>query len=406
MAFTTISLGNVDSGAQPADPRAYFKARHEGPMISNAGTKFRGEPKGKWVPFRPVAGNPVVQIQEFLREAGFAPFGHIDGIYGYRTSSAVRLFQEYVRSVEKVASIGVADGVVGPNTAKHIDRWAQQGLKADWKGVTSQEYKVWLDLLNRAKRHYVANPTTLLQHVAEYPHSSDTRKPADWNFDPKQIHLVGIRRNQSAPIRPGQKRATDDVFILLINGAVFKFFGTTDPGTTTNRNGAPFLVHGQHAYRFGWHKMSDRQKVYRALKPRSSGVLVVRDGNRDFILSETEDLQGKLERNASINVHWGGRGGTAAWSAGCQVICGRAYINHHDDAIDCSAFAAGGYSSLGRRVAGGRMTKGAYSVLVDLVTAFSGDVHAVTYTLLYEKDLALSPQVGAKKAAAILDRLA
>ncbi len=405
MAFTLISLGVVDSGAKPPDLSAYFKRIHEGPMISNAGTKFRGEAQGDWVPFKPVEAHPVAALQGFLRDAGFAPHIKIDGICGYRTNSAIRLFQEYVRSVEKIGSVGVPDGVYGPNTAGHVERWKRDGKRADWTGSANQEYPLWMDLLGRVKRHYQASPTAVHQRVAAQPHTSDTRKVADWNFDPDQIHLVGIRRNQSAPL-VGGKRQTDDLFILLIEGTVFKFFGTTDPGTTTSAQGAPFLVHGQHAYRFGWHKQSDRQIVYRALKPLSTGVLVVRDGNRDFVLSEAEDLGGQLERNASINVHWGGRGGTAGWSAGCQVICGRSYINHHDETIDCSDFAAAGYASVGQRVQGGRKTRGAYSVLVDLITAFSGDVHAVDYMLLYERDLALSPQIGPAKATSLLDRMA
>lgn len=405
MAFTLVQLGVVDQGAQPPDVSSYFKRIHEGPMIANAGAKFRGEAKGAWVPFKSVPAKPVSALQTFLRDAGFAPFGKVDGICGYRTNSAIRLFQEYVRSVEKDRSIGVPDGVYGPKTAEHVERWKQAGKQADWVGTTSEQYDVWMDLLGRVKRHYQAHPTALHQRVAAYPHASDTRAVDDWLFDPGQIHLVGVRRNQSAPLTEG-KRQTDDIFLLLINGAVFKFFGTTDPGTTTNRKGAPFLCHGQHRYRFGWHKMSDKQTVYRALKPLSSGVLVVRDGNRDFALSETEDLEGEVERNASINVHWGGRGGTAAWSAGCQVICGRSYINHLDETVDCSAFAAGGYSSLGQHVQGGRKTKGAYSVLVDLVTAFSGDVHAVDYMLLYERDLALSPRIGAEHASRLLERMA
>jgi len=47
-------------------------------------------------------------------------------------------------------------------------------------------------------------------------------------------------------------------------------------------------------------------------------------------------------------------------------------------------------------------TKGAYSVLVDLVTAFSGSVHAAKYTLLYERDLDLDPAIGSAAARDIL----
>lgn len=409
MATPTIRLGVVDADALPPDPRAYFGAIHEPAMIANAGLRFRDEKKSAWTPFTPVAQHPVAALQQFLKAAGFFPFGKIDGICGYRTTAAIRLFQEYVRSVEQDATIGVPDGIYGPNTDRHVQRWKQDGRTADWKGASSQqpqpEYRVWMGLLHAARDAYRARPTDLLKKIAAFPHPSDTAAVAQWDFDPARIHLVGIRRNESAPLNPDGRRATDDVFVLLINGLVFKFFGTTDPGTSTNAAGAPFLVHGQHAYRFGWHKQADRDIVYQALKPLSTGVLVVRDRSRDLVLSQQEHFGGALERNDSINIHWGGRGGTANWSAGCQVICGRAYINHHDATVDCAPFAAAGYSALGTRVGGLYQTKGAYSVLADLVTAFSGDVHAVSYTLLYEPDLERSPQVGAAKAAAILDRL-
>jgi hypothetical protein len=52
------------------------------------------------------------------------------------------------------------------------------------------------------------------------------------------------------------------------------------------------------------------------------------------------------------------------------------------------------------------MTKGAYSVLVDLVTAFSSDVHAADYTLLYERDLELEPAIDRGVVATILAALA
>ena len=43
----------------------------------------------------------VAAVQQALQAIGFFPGGKVDGICGYRTLSAIRLFQEYVRSVEK-----------------------------------------------------------------------------------------------------------------------------------------------------------------------------------------------------------------------------------------------------------------------------------------------------------------
>jgi hypothetical protein len=114
-----------------------------------------------------------------------------------------------------------------------------------------------------------------------------------------------------------------------------------------------------------------------------------------------------LECNNTINVHWGGRGdkGTADWSIGCQIITGKAYINHHNKLIDCTPFAATNYSTLNTKVGGVLQTKGAYSVLGDLVGALSGAKPAdnnVHCTLIDERDLALKPELGADKAQHIL----
>ena len=398
----SISLGACDPGCAPADPAQYFVPLHESTMKGKA--RFRSEGEGEWIGFREsAAGNDVRDLQQFLKKAGFMPFGKLDGIFGYRTTASLRLFQEYVRSIEGDASIGAADGVLGPRTTEHLRRWRTGAVQANWERSSSEsptpEYSQWLRLLDRVREHYLRKPTPLLEQVNEFAGASDTLEVADWNFDPRRIHLVGVRCGEAAP----GPRVNDDVFVLLVNGITFKFFGTTDPGKTSHDGGAPFLTPGQHRYRFGWHKISDMKRVYRALKPARHGVLVVRDGNRDEALTDV-DLAGRLEANHSINVHWGGRG-VSNWSEGCQVICGKGYISHENEPVDCSKFAALRYAELGTRVNGVYMTKGAYSVLVDLVTAFSSDVHAADYTLLYEQDLELEPDIGRAAARDILAKI-
>jgi hypothetical protein len=177
---------------------------------------------------------------------------------------------------------------------------------------------------------------------------------------------------------------------------------------TENPNGLPFLTLGQHLYRFGWHKLSDLKHVYHALKPLSSGVLIVR--TKDTVLNDA-DLAGGLERNDTINVHWGGEGlrNIGAWSVGCQVIVGKGYINHDDADVNCSEFAATTYANIGvKNEKGVYQTKGAYTVLEDLVAALSGavkDDNVIRYMLIYERDLELSPELGAGKANEIVSRL-
>jgi peptidoglycan hydrolase-like protein with peptidoglycan-binding domain len=63
----------------------------------------------------------VAEVQQILRDAEFFPNGKVDGICGYRTRSAIRLFQEYVRTIEKDESM-IPDGVVGPKSFAHLQR--------------------------------------------------------------------------------------------------------------------------------------------------------------------------------------------------------------------------------------------------------------------------------------------
>ena len=51
----------------------------------------------------------VAEVQEGLQAIGFFPNSKVDGIYGYRTQSAIRLFQEYLRSVEKIEEMCIRD---------------------------------------------------------------------------------------------------------------------------------------------------------------------------------------------------------------------------------------------------------------------------------------------------------
>ena len=318
----------------------------------------------------------VSDVQRALKAIGLFPGAAVDGICGYRTLSAIRLFQEYVRSVEKLDC--VPDGRFGPASQQHLQRWLDKGLRPEWARTT--EYADWLSLLEQVKARYQASPNRMLQMVNAHA-ASDTRAVAQWDFSPNgSPQLVGVRRTEFSG-------KFDDVFVLLLKGLVFKFQGSTEPGASDSPLGTPFLVQGQHDYHFGWHK-----KTYLALRPMGKGVLVVRSKN-DRRLDEG-DLAGGLEAEPSINVHWGGMGmarDVNSWSEGCQVINGAVYINANNDLIDCSAFSAVTPSQATDRAAG--KTRGAYNVLLDLVTALASDVpgNSVRYTLLTEPDLELAP---------------
>ncbi|SDE59407.1 Putative peptidoglycan binding domain-containing protein [Pricia antarctica] len=403
--MSTLTLGSFDVGRikTAEDRKAYLRQYHKG-GIEDLTEKmvFNDDDLKKNREFTELTGNEVTQLQEFLFHKGFMPRGVIDGVFDYVTQAAVRLFQEYVRSVEGL-KIDV-DGIVGSGTMKHMERWGADAEKvSDWKKWSSDnptpEYTQWLALLNKAKSYYKVNSNPILDQVKQFGKDSaggketDTRKVDDWDFDPKQVHLIGIRRGQNLG---SSARESDDLFVLLIKGMVFKFWGSTDPSqamayNAKNKKGRfdeAFLVEGQHKYKFGWHN-----SVYRALKPYGKGVLVFRDRNDDNALTEA-DLEVGLdpEPNHTINIHWSGIGKTN-FSAGCQVIAGQSYINHKDEGVDCASFAAYGDGQLGN----GKFTKAAYNVLADLIVSYSEPgIDCIYYTLGREKSLDIDANFGKK----------
>jgi len=394
----------------------------------------------------------VTDVQKVLIGTGFFPGGRADGICGYRTRAAIRLFQEYVRTVEGRSSL--PDGIAGPKTCAELQRWVMDDGKANWSAAlidwnqvraapsggarqkdesaapespagenpfgenpagensavensareyparefTAREYTAWLQFLETVKRHYQSSPSAMHRQVDSFDDETDTRRVDDWMFSPDDIHLIGVRHDQR-----DKARVFDDVLVLLIRGLVFVFQGSTDPGHSSNPAGAPFLVHGQHDFRFGQHRGS-----YHALRPQHfdrHGVLVVRSKD-DYVL-DASDVDAGLEVNGTINIHWGGKGvhrQVKRWSEGCQVIAGSGYRNHTGSVIDCSGYV--GINNTEVKDSRGRRTRGAYTVLSDLIVAMSTDIARagnIKYMLLNSADLALDPTISERLLA---DRLA
>jgi hypothetical protein len=382
-----ITLGCFDPNVTDAACKAYTQEVERTTRVPLGEIK-QGVDRIALQRYTPGAPNAmgVAAVQRALKTIGFFPGGKDDGIYGYRTQSAIRLFQEYVRSVEKLPC--TPDGRFGPQSQQHLQRWLDGGLVPNWAPTIERwqsdaleqgEYTDWLALLERVKAQYTAKPNRMLQMVNAFNGASDTRKPAQWDFATKQnVHLIGIRRDSASG-------KFDDIFVLLIKGLVFKFQGSTEPGASSNPSGTPFLVLGQHDYHFGWH-----QRTYLALRPQGKGVLVVRSKNDKRL--DDADLANGLEANGTINIHWAGKGmarDVGSWSEGCQVINGSVYLNASNELIDCSAFAATNNGEL----ANPQKTRGAYNVVLDLVTALGSDIagNSVKYTLLAEQDLDLGP---------------
>src|SRR5215510_6161320 len=117
-----ITLGAYDSNVKREDLDEYIEHAKKLTGVENWENKLRGEKDGEWAEFQPLSGSAmtVAEAQRFLIDAEIFPLGKADGICGYRTLSAIRLFQEYVRTVEGEAGIGSPDGVMGPKTISHV----------------------------------------------------------------------------------------------------------------------------------------------------------------------------------------------------------------------------------------------------------------------------------------------
>lgn len=422
-----LHLGQVDEDTFDkfsAAKEKYFKQYHRrfwdtysNKQLKPLRTRFRGEALGEWIEPKRIIGNDIKKLQTFLANHGFMPMARIDGVFGYWTLASVRLFQEYVRTIEGFDDIKLADGRVFKGTHSHMLRWEKEKLQAEWGQFNwenpTKEFQLWIDVLNKVKKHYqkalAESPDPAqekgalqLQLINKWPGKTDSRRIADWSFDPKEVHLLGIRCQHDVS---SKKRGNDDLFVLLINGMVFKFWGSTDPkpsrsDSTSVEGHEPYLVEGQHKYRFSWHKRGNSQKVYKALVPYQNGVLVFRDWDDEDALTEANirkhglgNPTGKSKLNNpnfSINIHW--TQDTNNWSAGCQVIAGSSYLNHKGQLIDCSAFAAQGYSSLSAvSKPGVKMNQGAYTFISDLALVYTPPgMDYVVYTLgqdgIFEKE--------------------
>ena len=377
----SLHIGHVDPGKKPSNIKEWLKPFHRYMRVNQKNSQFRGEKLSKWFSFSQLSSRQVVPLQEFLQQAGFYPNAEKTGIFGYGTRSAVRLFQEYVRNIEGDLTIGTPDGWAGSKTLAHIERWKQNNLTCHWNDFSllspSQEYLDWFRILNKAKLFYLTSKDPVIENLRSYFRSGQASSlpPERWTYRPYDAHLLGVRRNPEVAF---SQRPNDDLFILLIRGMVFKFWGSTDPnpGMVTTSAGAPFLTEGQHKYHFGWHKIWSKEKVYMALKPYPPGALVFRDRNKRNKLLPDDIQNGFDEPNTTINIHWTPND-IQNWSAGCQVINGESYITPENRVISCRDYCATGYRTLSSS-----KTKGAYNVLTDLVICFSQPKNdTVWYTL-------------------------
>ena len=374
-------IGCVDNNVatDAAFKKAFFAIYHK--YLPDEQERFRDDDRKIWRPWKKVEGTPVKKLQLQLKELGFLPNAKGDGIFGYATQAAVRLFQEHVRNQQGKAEIGTPDGVVGPKTQKHIDDFIRAGQRSVWfDGMSAPPtgiYQEWQSILNGVKQHYQSKPSPGVKELNEQEKPSASLPIQQWNFQ-QQAQLIGIRRNAQ---NSKADRGNDDLFVFLFGGQVLYFWGSTDPKVRGLRQDEPYLAEGQHLYDYGFHLISNRNKTYRGLRPANEkGVRVFRDHANDNSLSAANLAKGvdKVANN-TINIHWSGEG-RSNWSAGCQVISGRNYIDQSDNLINCKPYAAVGNADLGRG-----KTKAAYNVFTDLLLLYGGkDVAQMRYTLLHD----------------------
>lgn len=202
---------------------------------------------------------------------------------------------------------------MGRKTRGALDTALEENQRCRWTldpGPWPRREAPRLAVLEAARQRYQAEYRPILSELFE--RDGDTLPPDQWQTGRAPVHIFGIRRSAwAASLDHVGRRMNNDVFVVIGNGRVMRFFGSTDPNPRMpdHPGGIPFLCKGQHDYRFGFHRLSNNgEKCYRALRPAGRGVRVVRDTDGDKRLP-AGDLLDPLP-NPTINLHWSERGST------------------------------------------------------------------------------------------------
>ncbi|NJB85606.1 hypothetical protein GGR26_001351 [Lewinella marina] len=402
-----LRLGRVDADVAmtAGEKEEFLRLYHHPHGFARGEIRFRDDSRNRWWPWEQLPGQRIRALTQLLQSAGFMPYAAHGGIFGYVTQAAVRLFQEYVRTIASPERHGRRDpaswpdGVVGSDTRFYLDQWEREGLRCRWSlGETRPDHQRWMNWLATAARHFRDHPTPTMQQLAASARRGDTLLPAEWEFDPAAPQLIGIRFRAEEAFPQGGRRPPDDLFVLLIRGMTFFFWGSTDSNPREGREG--YLTEGQHHYRFNWHNISQgrRERIYKAARPAGAGVMVIRDVHGDNALTDRNRRDGlDPNPNPTFNIHWSGLG-ISNWSAGCQVISGKNYINDAGELISCTHYAARNDRERGQKRSpdGPRLTMGAYTVLSDLLLCYTpqaapGEKPTFRYSLFREEDVADIP---------------
>lgn len=400
-----LRLGRTDADVKLSqeNKRAFFDLYHHPHGFNHSDLRFRDDSRNEWCAIEALEGKPVVELTRRLEKFGFMPNASHDGIFGYVTQAAVRLFQEYVRTKDlpfETDPPSWPDGVVGQDTRIHLAKWEESGETSCWLNDETPDHRAWIAWLASAREHYLHHPTAQMRQLTVASNRGDSLPPRSWQFDGAEPQLIGVRRNADRPLRNDSKRPVDDLFVLLVKGKTFYFRGSTDPNPSGRREA--YLTEGQHLYHFNWHNIGEsrRDRIYKAGRPAGAGVMVIRDVQGSNALTDANEFDGfDPAPNPTINIHWSGLG-LSNWSAGCQVIAGDAYLDDLGRRIDCTAFTARNDGERGgkRSRSGPRLTMGAYTLLSDLLLCFTKPTDPAKkptfrYTLLPEIAFAAVPGI-------------
>lgn len=382
-----LSLGIYDQNVPLNEIEDYIMLWHKdllmGQLPDIQKLAFRGQDL-QWKPLTPARSkqSTVLYLQLFLVDAGFLKPEAISGFFEYETQSAIRQFQENLM----LAGVDIIpDGTAGLNTWFAISDWKKAGRVSPYNQFSTQlpspDYQKWMQLLDTIRTENLASPTLVQQQIEQHPNRGDTRKLEDWDLSPDSIHLLGIRRR--ANIKESA-RPNDDLFILLIKGQSFKFWGSLDPNyRQANRPDPAFMASGQHEFKFGWQQRSNPDRSYRGLIPKSDGVLYYRDTNRDSIFNQADIAFGLQEEpNFLLSLGYtSNRSSFGTWSGGQPMICGESYVNYGGDLISYPELIGGTVE-----LSDHEKTRGAYYTFLDLVNTLSKDPDPTVFFSIIDEE--------------------
>lgn len=180
-------------------------------------------------------------------------------------------------------------------------------------------YIEWLEKLRALKTNLQGSPDPEFVRVASAGGASDTRPPAQWQFSPADLHLIGVRINVDQGQRVFDARNFKAFYVLLVDGKAFEFLGGT--GYFTHDGKLAFLAKGQHGLKLGAPR-SDRKLV-----PMGNGLRLIRDADNNSVLSPEDISKGFISSPVTdVAISWA-TGSNAITKSGQQLIFNQHYIN-------------------------------------------------------------------------------